>query len=191
MYDTENGISVQEQGFLKQGPPSNKPSKHGEDEHEYIQVAQGSYSYTSPEGVQVSVNYMADENGFQTFEDSSTMPDADDQPAPMKQMSNGNGSGSGKRMQQQQQQSQQPQRVKGAMQQSRPAPQKMQSSSRPQMLETEKPEWNQEAQYSSPAQQYQYSYGGSESHEEEQEADDEQDEEAYYSHYHPVTRYKH
>lgn len=34
--------------------------------------AQGSYSYTSPEGVQIQVNYVADENGYQP--DSAALP---------------------------------------------------------------------------------------------------------------------
>lgn len=43
----------QEQGYLK-----NAGIKDAE-----AQVAQGSYSYTSPEGVPISVTYVADENG--------------------------------------------------------------------------------------------------------------------------------
>lgn len=54
---------MQEQGFVKQG----------EKKDDQIQVAQGSYSYTSPEGFTVSVNYVADENGFQIFENESDM----------------------------------------------------------------------------------------------------------------------
>lgn len=53
-YETANGIAAQEEGVLRlQGGPD--PSN----------VAQGSYSYTSPEGEQVALSYIADENGYQ------------------------------------------------------------------------------------------------------------------------------
>ncbi|XP_018563932.1 pupal cuticle protein 20-like [Anoplophora glabripennis] len=48
-YETADGIAAQEEGSLR-----------GE-----AQLAHGSYSYTSPEGEQVSIQYTADENGFQ------------------------------------------------------------------------------------------------------------------------------
>lgn len=60
---------MQEQGFTKEGA---KPGKDGKPES--INVAQGHFSYTSPEGVPISVSYIADENGFQTFENE--MPDS-------------------------------------------------------------------------------------------------------------------
>ncbi|CAG9785098.1 unnamed protein product [Diatraea saccharalis] len=53
-YETGNGIAAQEQGYLK-----NAGVKDAE-----AQVAQGSFAYTSPEGVPISVSYIADENGF-------------------------------------------------------------------------------------------------------------------------------
>ncbi|XP_063918066.1 endocuticle structural glycoprotein ABD-4-like [Zophobas morio] len=53
-YETANGIAAQEQGGLKQ-QGSAEPSI----------AAQGSFSYTSPEGQPISVSYVADENGFQ------------------------------------------------------------------------------------------------------------------------------
>nr|AER27818.1 cuticular protein RR-1 motif 32 [Antheraea yamamai] len=53
-YETGNGIAAQEQGYLK-----NPGIKDAE-----AQVAQGSFSYTSPEGVPVVLTYTADENGF-------------------------------------------------------------------------------------------------------------------------------
>ncbi|CAK1553612.1 unnamed protein product [Leptosia nina] len=53
-YETGNGIAAQEQGFLK-----NPGIKDAE-----AQVAQGSFSYTSPEGIPIALNYIADENGF-------------------------------------------------------------------------------------------------------------------------------
>ncbi|XP_022920142.1 endocuticle structural glycoprotein SgAbd-8-like [Onthophagus taurus] len=55
-YETENGIKAAEQGSLY---PSNNP-----DSKEALK-AEGSFSYTSPEGVPVQITYVADENGFQ------------------------------------------------------------------------------------------------------------------------------
>ncbi|XP_063236935.1 endocuticle structural glycoprotein SgAbd-2-like [Bacillus rossius redtenbacheri] len=52
-YDTENGISVQEVGTL-----ANVGAK------EPAIVADGSYRYTSPEGIPIEVRYVANENGF-------------------------------------------------------------------------------------------------------------------------------
>uniref|UniRef100_A0A6V7KWX4 Endocuticle structural glycoprotein SgAbd-2 n=1 Tax=Bracon brevicornis TaxID=1563983 RepID=A0A6V7KWX4_9HYME len=52
-YQTGNGITVQEQGYLKQLPGAKEPAN----------VIQGSASWTSPEGVQVSSSWEADENG--------------------------------------------------------------------------------------------------------------------------------
>ncbi|NP_001036828.1 larval cuticle protein LCP-22 precursor [Bombyx mori] len=55
-YETNNGIAAQEQGVPRNlgGNPPAVPV-----------VAQGSFSWTSPEGVPISVNYVADENGYQ------------------------------------------------------------------------------------------------------------------------------
>ncbi|XP_067000873.2 endocuticle structural glycoprotein SgAbd-2 [Anabrus simplex] len=53
-YETGNGIIANEQGYLKNaGYPDIE-----------AQVAQGSYSYTGPDGVVYTVTYIADENGF-------------------------------------------------------------------------------------------------------------------------------
>lgn len=52
-YATGNGIKAQEQGVLK----GNVPEGPGEAVH-------GSYSYTAPNGQQITVTYTADENGF-------------------------------------------------------------------------------------------------------------------------------
>ncbi|XP_053688197.1 endocuticle structural glycoprotein SgAbd-2-like [Sabethes cyaneus] len=54
-YESGNGISVQEQGFVKNAGA-------GKD-HE-SNVVQGSYSYVDPHGVPISVKYIADEHGF-------------------------------------------------------------------------------------------------------------------------------
>lgn len=48
-YATSNGIQQEESGHLKNADTSE---------------VHGSYSYTSPEGKQISVNYVADEYGF-------------------------------------------------------------------------------------------------------------------------------
>ena len=53
-YETGNGIVAEEQGYLKNA---------GNPETE-AQVAQGSYSYTGPDGVPITVTYIADENGL-------------------------------------------------------------------------------------------------------------------------------
>ncbi|KAG8223521.1 hypothetical protein J437_LFUL002571 [Ladona fulva] len=53
-YDTGNGISAQESGYLK------NPGIPGLE----AQVAQGRYSFTAPDGTRVSVQYIADEGGF-------------------------------------------------------------------------------------------------------------------------------
>ncbi|CAH1366461.1 pupal cuticle protein 20-like [Tenebrio molitor] len=49
-YETGNGISAQERGQLK---------------NPETQVADGSFTFQSPEGQQFTVTYIADENGFQ------------------------------------------------------------------------------------------------------------------------------
>lgn len=56
-YETANGIRAEETGSLKR---ANSPDKTD------VIVAQGSYSYTSPEGEVIQVTYVADdEGGFQ------------------------------------------------------------------------------------------------------------------------------
>ncbi|KAJ8920787.1 hypothetical protein NQ315_004928 [Exocentrus adspersus] len=52
-YETENGISAQEEGAQKVIA------------NEAGTAAQGRFSWTSPEGEQISVSYVADENGYQ------------------------------------------------------------------------------------------------------------------------------
>lgn len=53
-YETGNGIQAQEQGYLKNA--GNAQSE--------AQVMQGSFSYTGPDGVTYTINYIADEDGF-------------------------------------------------------------------------------------------------------------------------------
>lgn len=53
-YETGNEIKAQEEGFLKN---AGNPETEG-------QAAQGSYSYTAPDGTRIEVTYTADENGF-------------------------------------------------------------------------------------------------------------------------------
>ncbi|KAJ8979026.1 hypothetical protein NQ317_003129 [Molorchus minor] len=53
LYETENGIAAQEQGGLKTIG------------NEQGTAAQGSFQYTSPEGIPIALTYVADENGFQ------------------------------------------------------------------------------------------------------------------------------
>ncbi|KAE8573237.1 cuticle protein CP14.6-like [Halyomorpha halys] len=52
-YQTSNGISVEEEGFL------NNPETEEE-----AQTARGSYSYTAPNGQVITVKWYADETGF-------------------------------------------------------------------------------------------------------------------------------
>ncbi|XP_011206006.2 endocuticle structural glycoprotein SgAbd-2 [Bactrocera dorsalis] len=52
-YETSNGIRADEAGYLK------NPGTQVE-----AQVMQGSYSYTGPDGVVYTINYIADENGY-------------------------------------------------------------------------------------------------------------------------------
>lgn len=53
--ETSDGTRKEQNGFLKAGPDHESP----------IQVIQGGFSYISPEGQQIDLSYIADENGFQ------------------------------------------------------------------------------------------------------------------------------
>lgn len=53
-YETSKGIKAEESGVLK----------NAGSEQEAIEV-KGSFSYTSPEGENIALSYIADENGFQ------------------------------------------------------------------------------------------------------------------------------
>ncbi|KAI9583789.1 endocuticle structural glycoprotein ABD-4-like [Glossina fuscipes] len=52
-YETGNGITAEEQGYLK------NPGSQAE-----AQVAAGFFAYTSPEGIPIRLSYNADEEGF-------------------------------------------------------------------------------------------------------------------------------
>ncbi|XP_034652133.1 endocuticle structural glycoprotein ABD-4 [Drosophila subobscura] len=62
-YETGNGINVEEEGYLKNAGTDNAG-----------QVAQGFFSYTSPEGIPIRITYLADENGFQPQGDHIPTP---------------------------------------------------------------------------------------------------------------------
>ncbi|XP_052738610.1 uncharacterized protein LOC112056007 [Bicyclus anynana] len=57
-YATGDGKQAQETGFLKDAYIDKAGEPQG------TQVKEGSYAYTSPEGIPIQVNYVADENGF-------------------------------------------------------------------------------------------------------------------------------
>lgn len=88
-YETSNGIVAEEQGTLKNlgEEQAQVGVQKGHIHHfenlrfipqsiyfTYDQVAQGQYSYTDPEGNRVSVQYIADENGFQPQGDHLPTP---------------------------------------------------------------------------------------------------------------------
>lgn len=66
-FETENNIRTQEAGDLK------KIVNEEQKETEAI-VAQGGFSYVSPEGQTISIVYVADENGFQPQGDHIPQP---------------------------------------------------------------------------------------------------------------------
>lgn len=55
-YETSNGIAAQQEGVSR---------NFGGEPPLAAVVSQGSFSYTSPEGVPILITYTADENGFQ------------------------------------------------------------------------------------------------------------------------------
>ncbi|CAH2237040.1 jg9532 [Pararge aegeria aegeria] len=57
-FATGDGKQAQETGFLKDAYIDKTGEPQG------TQVKEGSYGYTSPEGIPIQVNYVADENGF-------------------------------------------------------------------------------------------------------------------------------
>jgi len=62
--ELSDGTKLQQSGYVKDGPDPENP----------IQVIEGAYSYTSPEGEQISLTYIADERGF--------LPSGDHLPTP-------------------------------------------------------------------------------------------------------------
>jgi hypothetical protein len=52
-YETENGITAQEEGSIKNRGQQDEAS-----------IVQGAFTYTSPEGIPIKVTYIADEDGF-------------------------------------------------------------------------------------------------------------------------------
>ncbi|XP_072940188.1 uncharacterized protein [Epargyreus clarus] len=69
-YETNNGIAAQQQGT---------PRNFGGNPPLVPDVAQGSFSWVSPEGKTISVTYVADENGYQPQSDA--LPVAPEIPA--------------------------------------------------------------------------------------------------------------
>ncbi|KAL3283235.1 hypothetical protein HHI36_006383 [Cryptolaemus montrouzieri] len=69
-WETGNDIYAEEEGYLKNLGPD--PDAEGETLN--AQVQQGSYSYTSPEGQNITVHYIADETGFHPSGDHLPTP---------------------------------------------------------------------------------------------------------------------
>ncbi|KAG6462058.1 endocuticle structural glycoprotein ABD-4 [Manduca sexta] len=65
LYETGNEINAEESGLVK---------NLGRGEGEEIQVAEGRFSYKSPEGTPIALSYIADENGFQPRGDHLPTP---------------------------------------------------------------------------------------------------------------------
>jgi len=53
LSELSDGTKLEQSGYIKDGPDPDAP----------IQVIQGSYSYISPEGEKIQIQYVADENG--------------------------------------------------------------------------------------------------------------------------------
>merc|ERR1712127_253027 len=64
-FESEDGVKVEESGSQKQ---------IGETPEESGTVSKGSYSFTAPDGVVLTVNWVADENGFQATGDHLPTP---------------------------------------------------------------------------------------------------------------------
>lgn len=73
-YSTGNGITVSDKTESQ-----NRPSIYEDEQGNLIQtdstlVKSGSFSYTSPEGIPISLNYIADENGYRPQGDHLPLP---------------------------------------------------------------------------------------------------------------------
>lgn len=78
-FEAGNGIKNQGSGFPKKilAPTFNADgTPTGQTEEQEIIVQTGSYSYTSPDGQIITLNYIADENGFQPVGDHLPLPPA-------------------------------------------------------------------------------------------------------------------
>lgn len=78
-FEAGNGIKNQGSGFPKTilAPTFNADgTPTGQTEQQEIIVQTGSYSYTSPDGQIITLNYIADENGFQPVGDHLPLPPA-------------------------------------------------------------------------------------------------------------------
>ncbi|KAJ3654487.1 hypothetical protein Zmor_013674 [Zophobas morio] len=64
-YDTSNGIHVEQGGYVKQGAQPKSVDPNNPDAGGDVQVIQGAFSYTAPDGQEISLKYVADDNGFQ------------------------------------------------------------------------------------------------------------------------------
>ena len=64
-FESEDGVKVEESGSQKQV---------GETAEDSGTVSKGSYSFTAPDGVVLTVNWVADENGFQPTGDHLPTP---------------------------------------------------------------------------------------------------------------------
>jgi len=64
-FESEDGVKVEESGSQKQV---------GETVEESGTVSKGSYSFTAPDGTVLTVNWVADENGFQATGDHLPTP---------------------------------------------------------------------------------------------------------------------
>lgn len=69
-WETGNDIFAEEEGYLKSLGPD--PDEEGQNLN--AQVQQGSYSYTSPDGQNITVHYIADETGFHPTGDHLPTP---------------------------------------------------------------------------------------------------------------------
>ncbi|XP_047515217.1 endocuticle structural glycoprotein ABD-4-like [Pieris napi] len=65
LYETGNEINAEESGYVK---------NLGKGEGEEVQVAEGKFSYKSPDGTPIVLSYIADENGFQPQGDHLPTP---------------------------------------------------------------------------------------------------------------------